>query len=167
MRYLVLLFTFIALVCAASDVNAQKRRPAAGRVCGDPTVKCKTAATFEPWDLPFDVGRNFTIGASEYFYGIVLKSKKLSDWGDCEKPTFKEAERLSIQGLFPNNKVFAQNCVDAGTLYYSPTADKTALIGVYAGRTLAEANAFLKVVKATGKFPGVTVRRMRASFNGT
>lgn len=104
---------------------------------------------------------------SRPFYGIVLKSVKLEDWGDCEKPSFQESERLEIQDIFPKNKVFTQNCVDVGTNYYTGTADKTALIGVFAGNTLREANAFLKKVLATGKFDGVRVRKMRVEINGT
>lgn len=87
--------------------------------------------------------------------------------GDCAKPSFTESERLEIQELFPNNKVFTQNCVEPGTNYYTGTADKTALIGVFAGNTLREANAFLKKVQATGKFTNVRVRKMRIEINGT
>jgi hypothetical protein len=40
-------------------------------------------------------------------------------------------------------------------------------MGVYAGMTLADANRMLASVKATGKFPGANIRRLRAAFNGT
>ncbi len=40
-------------------------------------------------------------------------------------------------------------------------------MAVYAGPTLAEANRVLAAVKATGKFSGAYVKRMRAGFNGT
>jgi hypothetical protein len=40
-------------------------------------------------------------------------------------------------------------------------------MAVYAGITQAEANRMLAKVKATGKFPGANIRRMRAVMNGT
>jgi hypothetical protein len=40
-------------------------------------------------------------------------------------------------------------------------------MAVYAGMTMADANAMLAKVKATGKFPGANIRRMRALINGT
>ncbi len=40
-------------------------------------------------------------------------------------------------------------------------------MAVYAGATLADANRTLRAVKATGKFPGANIRRMRAIMNGT
>lgn len=154
------------LLVGATDLTAQKKK-VKGKVCSDPTVACKSAENFQPFDLPFNTGKNFAIFESEKFYGIVLRSVKLSDWGNCEAPSFAESERLPIQELFPHNKVFAQNCVEPGTNYYTGVADQTAFIGVYAGRTLAEANVFLQKVKATGKFPGVKVRQMSIGINGT
>lgn len=156
----------LLLLVAAIGVSAQKK-PLKGKVCGDPTVSCKSAENFQPFDLPFNTGKSFAIFESERFYGIVLRSVKLSDWGNCESPSFAESERLPIQEMFPHNKVFAQNCVETGMNYYTGVADRTAFIGVYAGRTLAEANLFLKTVKATGKFPGVKVRQMSIGINGT
>ena len=153
-------------VLGMSSASAQ-RKTRQGRVCGDPTVKCKGADDFQAFDLPFDTGKSFVMVDSEHFYGIVLRSKKMSDWGDCANPVFGEKERLQIQELFPHNKVFSLNCVETGTNYYSGVADQVAFIGVYAGRTLTEANAFLRTVQATSKFPGVRVRRMQISINGT
>ncbi|MCZ2389597.1 MAG: hypothetical protein LC113_00805 [Acidobacteria bacterium] len=138
-----------------------------GAVCGDPTVKCAAAENFQPNDLPFETGKNWAMFQSRPFYAIVLRSVKLPDWGDCQKPSFPESERLEVQELFPNNKVFTQNCIEPGTNFYTGTADKTALIAVYAGRTLREAKAFLEKVEATGKFEGIRVRKMRAEINGT
>ena len=39
-------------------------------------------------------------------------------------------------------------------------------MAVYAGKAPAEANRMLAAVKATGKFPGANIRRMRTGFNG-
>ncbi len=163
-----ILLIFIVFAAFAGTAAAQKKAKL-GKVCGDPTVTCKNADNFQPYDLPFNMGtENSAIYESEKFYAIVLRSVKLKNsWGDCEKPQFPESERLPIQELFPNNKVFTQNCVEPGTNYYTGVANQTVFIGVYAGRTLAEANKFLKKVKAAGKFAGVRVRQMQIGINGT
>lgn len=164
-----LLFTVTAIILVAAFTTAAQKKAKLGKVCGDPTAACKSRENFQSFDLPFDQGKNFVFFESERFYGIVLKSKKLKadDWGDCEHPAFGEGERLEIQQLFSHNKVFTLNCVDTGMNYYTGVADHTVFIGVYAGRTLAEANKFLKTVQATGKFPGLRVRRMQIGVNGT
>ena len=164
MKTILLLVGLLGLL--SLGVHAQKKTRK-GKVCGDPTVACKGAENFQPHDLVFDTGKNFVIFESEPFYGIVLKSVKLPDFGDCEKPSFKEAERKEIQTLFEHNKVFMLNCVESGTNYYPGVVDKTAFMAVYAGRTLAEANRFLKTVQALNKFPGVRVRKMSIAVNGT
>lgn len=161
-------FVLIACLLLGSALTAVGQKKAKlGKVCGDPTAACKSRENFQPFDLPFDTGKNFVIYESEKFYGIVLKSVKLKDWGNCEAPSFAESERTPIQELFPHNKVFALNCVEPGTNYYTGVAEQTAFIGVYAGRTLTEANKFLKIVQATGQFPGVKVRKMSIGVNGT
>jgi hypothetical protein len=40
-------------------------------------------------------------------------------------------------------------------------------MAVYAGATPSEAKRILATIKATGKFPGANIRRMRTGFNGT
>jgi hypothetical protein len=160
--------TVVIIMCLAFAVNAAAQKKAkVGRVCGDPTADCKGGDAFQAYDLAFDTGKNFVIAESEWFYGIVLKSIKLPGFGDCEHPAFSNEERLAVQELFPRHKVFALNCYDPGTNYYNGVAQKTAFIGVFAGRTTADANAFLKTVQATKRFPGVRVRRMQAGINGT
>ena len=156
----------VILLFAVGGVDAQ-RKAKTGKICGDPTLPCKAAENFQPFDLAFDTGKNFVIADSDWFYGIVLKSKKVKNYGDCENPSYAEPERSSVQELFPHNKVFTQNCVESGTNYYAGVAQETAFIGVYAGKTLAEANRVLKTVQATKKFPGIRVRRMQAGINGT
>ena len=157
------------VICSAlfGSAAAQNKSKRLGKVCGDPTSTCKAAENFQAFDLAFDTGKNFVIAESAAFYGIVLKSKKLSDYGDCSKPSFPERERLEIQKLFPNNKVFALNCVESGSNYYTGVAQKVVFIGVYAGDTLASANRFLSKVVETQQFPGVSVRKMKAGLNGT
>ena len=161
-------FVAAAVVLGWSFVASAQKKARLGRVCGDPTAACKGRENFQSYDIPFDTGKNYVIAESERFYGIVLRSKKMNpEWGDCEHPLFAEKERIEIQAMFPNNKVFALNCVESGSNYYTGVADHFAFIGVYAGRTQAEANKFLKTVQDTKKFSGVRVRRMQVGINGT
>jgi endonuclease V-like protein UPF0215 family len=52
-------------------------------------------------------------------------------------------------------------------LFYTNVDPKFRIMAVYGGATLAEAKRVLEAVKATGKFPGAYMRRMRTGFNGT
>ncbi len=165
-RSSIILISAAMLFCLSAAASAQKKARL-GKVCGDPTQPCKSQENFGPSELPFDTGKDFIIADSVPFYAIVLKSVKLdTNFSNCEK-AFPETERLEVQELFPNNKVFAVRCSEAGENYYKGIKWGVAFLGVYAGKTLKEANAFLKTVQATGKFPGVRVRKTQAGFNGT
>jgi hypothetical protein len=164
-KKLLSIFGLLLILVYAAEVDAQKKKTA-GTICGDPTKACKDRDSFPASDIPFSTPKNAVIFDSVPFYAIVLKSVKLGDYSGCEK-IFPESERLSIQGMFPHNKVFASRCSEPGENSYSGMAQNTGFIAVYAGRNLTEANAFLKTVQATGQFPGVRVKRTRASVNGT
>jgi len=158
--------TAIATSWFGSRTFAQKRGPGQHlSVCGNPKLTCKTSATFEPNDLPFRMPKNAVIYDTELFYAIVLKTVGASEQ-DCDV-FVPESERTETQRLFPDRKVFASRCPEPGNLSYSNTSSKHRFMAVYAGSTLAEANRMFAVVKATGKFPGANIRRMRSSFNGT
>ena len=162
----VLLSATTVMSCFGSRVLAQKRRAVQHlSVCGNPNLPCKTSATFEANDLPFRVPKNAVIYDTELFYAIVLKTVGTSDQ-DCEV-FVPESERTETQRLFPDHKVFASRCPEPGNLSYSNTSSKHRFMAVYAGTTLAEANRMLAAVKATGKFTGANIRRMRTGFNGT
>ena len=160
-----------AVLFASSSAASGLRQPRRGRrarpapVCFDPTLPCKSAATFGPHDLPFRLPASAVIWESEEFYAVVLKSVRAAG-GDCEK-FVAEAERLEAQQLFPRRKVFSSRCAEPGNLYYTNTAEGQQFMAVYAGATRAEAARTLAAVKASGKFPGAYLRRMRAGFNGT
>ena len=140
------------------------RRPTRrASICGNPNVLCKTTATFQPNDLPFRLPENSVIFDTELFYAIVLKSVPA---GDCDV-FVPEAERLETQALFPDHKVFSSRCDDILNPFYTNVDSKFKIMAVYGGTTLAEAKRMLAAVKATGKFPGAYVRRMRTGFNGT
>lgn len=150
---------------AMGKSHASRQRPRHASICGNPNVACKTSATFQPNDLPFRVPENSVIFDTELFYTVILKSVAAND-DDCE--TFvPETERLAAQTLFPDRKVFSSRCADVENLFYTNIDPKFRIMAVYAGATLAEANRVLADVKATGKFPGAYVRRMRTGFNGT
>jgi hypothetical protein len=108
---------------------------------------------------------NTVIWDSELFYAVMLKSVPFPA-EDCDK-FIPETERLEAQKLFPANKVFTSRCVEPGRYSYSNTDLNARFMAVYAGRTQLEARRMLATVRATGKFPGATLRRMRAMMNGT
>jgi hypothetical protein len=159
-----LIIAILAVSICVGSASAQTRR--LGKICGDPNIPCRGSEGFRPWELTFAIPKNAVIYESETFYTVILKSVRLKSVDDCEN-AITEDERLKTQELFPKNKVFALKCSEAGDIYYTNVANEVSFLGVYAGKTLTEANAFLKTVKATGKFPGAAVRRMRAGINGT
>jgi hypothetical protein len=156
-----------ALTLFSSATSAQQRRPQVRHlsVCGNPNRPCKSTGTFRPYDLPFRLPANAVIYDTELFYAVVLTS--VSSPNDSCDVFVPERQRLAAQALFPDHKVFSSRCTEPGEPSYSNTSDKAHFMAVYAGSTLADANRMLAAVKATGKFPGANVRRMRATINGT
>lgn len=155
-------FTTLAVIA----VGAQKRK-VEFRVCGDPTAPCKRRENFQPFQLPFEYTSNFHISESQLFYAVILKSVKFNpDDDNCNK-VIPENDRIETQKLFPHNAVFVMRCWEPGEISYTNVADNVSFMGVYAGQTLADANAFLLKVKASGKFADATARRMRVQMNGT
>jgi len=150
---------------AVGQSRAPRQRAKRASICGNPKVACKTSVPFEQYDLPFRVPENAVIFDTELFYAIVLKSVPAKE-EDC-KVFVPEAERLPAQALFPDHKVFTSRCADVETLFYTNVNPKFRIMAVYGGTTLAEAKRVLEAVKATGKFSGANLRRMRTGFNGT
>jgi hypothetical protein len=153
-------------IFSSSETSAQRRRQTRHfAVCGNPNITCKSVRPFEPFELQFRLPENAVIWDTDLFYAVVLKSVKAPvDSCDVFVP---ESERLAAQTLFPNNKVFASRCFEPGGISYTNTSARAQFMAVYAGTTLANANRMLAEVKATGKFPGASIRRMRATVNGT
>ena len=162
-----LIATVVALSLFSTETTAQKRRPQVRHlsVCGNPTAPCKTSVVFQPYNLPFRLPENTVIYDTELFYAIILTSVTAID-DDC-RVFVPESERLAAQALFPDHKVFSSRCSEPGDLSYTNTNANRHFMAVYAGMTLVEANRMLGAVKATGKFPGANIRRMRAAMNGT
>ena len=161
--------SLIAVAVFASggpSAASQRKRPIRhASICGNPTVPCKTTATFQPNDLLFRLPEKAVIFDTELFYAIILKSIR-ADEGDCNI-FIPEDERLRAQALFPDHKVFTSRCNEPENLGYSNMNRNSRFMAVYAGTTLAEVQRMLSAVKATGKFPGANIRRMRTGFNGT
>ena len=162
----------IGLIAVSAPVDATagqsrgaRQRPKRGSIWGNPMVVCKTSATFQLNDLPFRVPANSVIFDTELFYAIILKSVVTRE-DDCDV-FISETERLPAQALFPDRKVFSSRCADPENLFYTNVNPSVRVMAVYAGATLPEANKVLQLVRATGKFPGANVRRMRTGFNGT
>jgi len=167
-------FSSVALTnIAAGQSHAPRQRAQKASICGNPMLACKTTATFQPNDLPFRVPKDAVIIDTVPFYAIILKSIDAPDYS-CEV-FVAENDRLAAQALFPDHKVFTSRCVDPENLFYQDLgarkiaflSEKHRIMAVYAGASLAEAKRFLETVKATGKFPGANLRRMRTGFNGT
>ena len=156
-----------AIVLSAANSSAQTKRKPAKRapVCGNPNITCGGDITFQPNELPFRIPKNAVIYETDLFYAVILRSVA-SPEESCDN-FIPEPERLATQGLFTNNKVFTSRCAVPGEVSYTNTSSKAQFMAVYAGMTTADANALLAKVKATGKFPGANIRRMRAVINGT
>ena len=162
---------FLLIVCLFSVIETFGQKASKqGKICGNPNIKCKTDKNlFEPNEIPFETSTNFAIFESQTFYAVILKSKRVADIfaddNNC-KNVASEEKRLNVQKLFPNNKVFTQNC-GYNNLYYTGIQNFTVFIAVYGGRTLAEAQNFLKTVKQKSEFEGAYIKKMQAQFNGT
>ena len=162
---LAIAFASVVSLCAPGLLGQTRPRAKRASICGNPTIACKTSVTFEPYQIPFRVPKNAMIFDTELFYAIVLKSVS-AGLDDCDV-FIPEDERLAAQALFPDHKVFTSRCFEPGDLFYTNIGEKHRIMAVYAGTTPAAAKRFLETVKATGKFPGAYMRRMRTGFNGT
>jgi hypothetical protein len=165
----------MTLACAASNpLHAQPRDEAAedeaaqqavakkvvtqGEICPDPERPCVDVERFKPNELSFRIAKKFDFDRgqdrSAPFYAAILKSGEL-----CRIP---DAERVAAQALFPGHKVFVHRyfCEDFGDkVTYTNVNRKAGFIAVYAGKTEAEAKAFLAEVR--GKYPDANIRRMQ------
>ena len=159
-------FVAVAFLVGTVAVAQTRRKPAKHpQVCGNPNVTCGGQVTFQPNELPFRIPPKAVIYDTDLFYAVILRSVP-SPEESCDN-FIPEPERIAAQILFTSNKVFTSRCAEPGQVSYTNTSSKAQFMAVYAGLTMAEANAMLARVKATGKFPGANIRRMRAVINGT
>lgn len=166
---IVLVLSFL-IFSSAYGQKTSKQKVVQGNVCGNPNVKCNTDGDyFAPFEIQFELPKNYIVYESKPFYAIILKSHIVKDIYD-ESKNCKEAateeERLATQKLFPDNKVFVLRC-GFGTIYYSGVKENTVFMAVYGGKTLAQAQKFLSVVQNSGKFEGAYIKKLQSQFNGT
>ncbi len=137
------------------------------RVCSNPQLPCTASShDFQPNELSYNTPTTLkknTPYYSDFFWGIMLISRKaiLYEENTACRGYFTEQERLKIQKMFPNNKVFASRSGCRTEVSYSNTNRAYEFIALFAGDTKAEAKEFLKEVKRTGKFVGPNIRRMQ------
>jgi hypothetical protein len=147
---------------AAEDEAAQqavaKKVVTQGEVCPDPQNPCVGIERFKPNELSFRIASRFDFDRgqdrSTAFYAVILRSGEL-----CR---MQDEERIAAQGLFPGRKVFLHRyfCEEFGDkVTYTNVNRKAGFVAVYAGRTEAEAKAFL--AEAQAKYPGANLRRMQ------
>lgn len=95
---------------------------------------------------------------SEEFFAIILKSGK--------RCALTEAERQTIQDLFPRNKVFMDyfQCDDASEDFvrYSNVNPDYSFIAVFGGRTFEDADRLFESMDLETAFPGANIRKMQA-----
>lgn len=147
---------------AAEDEAAQqavaKKTVTQGEVCPDPQKPCVDVERFKPNELSFRIAKKFDFDRgqdrSQPFYAVILKSGEL-----CKLP---DAERVAAQAQFPARKVFLHRyfCEDFGDkVTYGNVNRKAGFIAAYAGKTEAEAKAFL--AEAQARYPDANLRRMQ------
>jgi hypothetical protein len=139
------------------------------QVCPNPAAPCRPHSyTFQPYELSLYLPKELAWMTSHYsqpFYAILLRSMKAMP---AENPTdecrgyFAEDERLKVQAMFPQRKVFSSRngCFGPGMVWYTNVDPKYNFLAVYAGTTLEEARRFLKQVQAKG-FRDATIRKMQ------
>ena len=141
-----------------------------GKVCGMPSTSCRD---FEAHDLGFRLPAKMTWQKNYYsafFYAIMLKSRPAVndqnvDDDNCRNGFYQEAERLRIQSLFPDHKVFAsRNGCYVPSVWYTNTNAAYEFIAVYAGQTEAAAKAYLRKVKSRSEFSDASIRRMKVVY---
>jgi hypothetical protein len=132
-------------------------------LCSQLSLKCSSTYEFSPYHLPFEIREKLIVGKtykSAPFYAVVLKSVKASGSDDCGY--ISEEERLEVQKLFHDRKVFASrvSCPEELILYTNVNQDFN-FLAVYAGASQSEARQMLKKIKALGRYPQSYIRRMQ------
>lgn len=161
------LITFHILVFVLLCYGQSNEIQTNGKVCGKIPNSCKDA---DSNDLVFKLPAKLTWQKNYYsafFYAVILKSRPAVndenvDDDKCRQGYYSEVERLRIQTLFPNNKVFAsRNGCYMPQIWYTNANAKYEFVAVYAGETELAAKAFLKTVKSNPEFTDANIRKMK------
>ncbi|HEV2735961.1 MAG TPA: hypothetical protein VGV85_14035, partial [Longimicrobiaceae bacterium] len=149
--------TTLCVAAALAVSSAGRAGQAPGRVCPDPARPCPG---FRAHDLSFALPADGAARAEDRsapFYALILRTA-----GRC---AVSERERLAAQALFPGRKVFATRWECDGdaesNVTYTGVDARYGFLAVYAGASRAQADSALAGVRATGRFPGANLRRMR------
>jgi hypothetical protein len=142
------------------------------RPCGDLRLACVNKRTFSSFELPFPLPLHLTWQRNYYsarFYAVLLDSRKAIPQPNVDSECggyFTEAERVPIQKVFADRKVFASRAgCDAVGIGYTNFDPAYNFIGVYAGQTLAEARAVLARIRKLRRFPKANIRLMRVAYS--
>jgi hypothetical protein len=168
-----LLLTTVVNIAFGNEIQTKSE------VCGNPAVLCRLPAQsfmqtlFEPYDLAFQLPKILNWQStyySENFYAIILKSNKsLPDQGPItDKPCagyFTEDERLKVQKVFPEHKVFASRFGCSGhPVFYTNTNRDYNFLAIFAGLTMSEAKILINSIKTHG-FYDANIRKMQVSLD--
>lgn len=168
MRSLIPATFCLLILILAPDAFAQKSK-IVSRVCGDPSAACAKRAAFKSEDIPFNYVETSVVAETAEFYAVILKSVKFGDTGECEK-TPEDFNIDNYQFHFLKNKVFiARGCYQIENNYYKNVGDRVMAVAVFAGHTKAEADTFLKKLKAIDYLDskGAYILKLSTGFNGT
>lgn len=169
MKTLLSLGLCFVLLVFVQDAYSQRNK-IVSRVCGDPSAACAKRAAFKNEDIPFSYNDNAVVAETAEFYAVILKSEKAArDTNDCLKRP-ESFDLDTYQAYFMRNKVFvARGCYDIEHNYYKNIKPDMMALAVFAGHTKAEADAFLKRLKAIQYLDskGAYLVRMSTGFNGT
>lgn len=163
-----LLFLCVAVVFLFIP-EAFSQKASTMTVCGDPGAACAKRGAFKDEDIPFTYTEGSVVTETAQFYAVIVKSAKLPEGADCEK-TPTDFDRESVQITFQRNKVFvARGCYSIMNNFYNGLGTNVIALAIYAGSTKAQADAFLKKVKANDFFNAsdAYVLRISTGFNGT
>jgi hypothetical protein len=137
----------ILLLCASFSFG-QTEKPSTGTVCGKPS-ECQNKKPFEPNDLTFRLPAKLkwqTNYTSDYFYAVILQSRRAVkdenvDSENCSKAYFSESERVRVQNLFPDQKVFTSRngCYGAWGAVYTNVNSDYEFIAAFGGVTQSQA----------------------------
>jgi hypothetical protein len=142
-------------------------------ICSDPANSCKDER-FGPNDLSFNLAKELKWQNTYYsveFYAILLMSvkSKPDDGLGSDKACagyFGEKKRKEIQTFFLKRKVFSSRFgCSHHPVSYTGTNSKYNFLAVFAGNTMKESQKALAEAKATGKFKGANIRKMRVVYD--
>jgi len=165
------LVTVAVLVFASVAVSYGQR--AIGTICGKANENCAAGKYFQPNDLTFKLPAKMkwqTNYTSNYFYAVILQSRRAVkddhvDSDNCSKGYFLESERLRVQGLFPDHKVFTSRngCYGAWGAVYTNVNYDYEFIAVFGGITQAQADSVRSMAR-NKEFKDAYTKRMQAIY---